>query len=151
MQARILEWGTISFSRGAPWPRDQTHIAWISCIGWQILYHGTIWGFALAFLSSSLHCFLLLSVCVLSASSCQLACFCPFFPALESSRVSLTLNGNSSTLRQILGKNIISDNNMRDLTWLQSFDTRFQTPACICNKHHKCLFPATLICWSLDD
>ena len=35
LQARILEWVAISFSRGSPWPRDQTHV---SCIGKQILY-----------------------------------------------------------------------------------------------------------------
>ena len=35
-QARILEWVAIPFSRGSPWPRDQTRI---SCIGRQILYH----------------------------------------------------------------------------------------------------------------
>ena len=33
LQARILEWGTISFSRGSSWPRDQTHISCISCTG----------------------------------------------------------------------------------------------------------------------
>ena len=30
LQARILEWVAISFSRGASWPRDQTHV---SCTG----------------------------------------------------------------------------------------------------------------------
>ena len=34
-QARILEWLTISFSRGSSQPRDQTHI---SCTGRQIRY-----------------------------------------------------------------------------------------------------------------
>ena len=37
-QARILEWVAISFSRGSFWPRDGTHISWISCNGRQILY-----------------------------------------------------------------------------------------------------------------
>ena len=36
LQARILEWVAISFSRGSSWPRDQTCV---SCIGRQILYH----------------------------------------------------------------------------------------------------------------
>ena len=35
-QAIILEWVTMSFSRGFSQPRDQTHV---SCIGRQILYH----------------------------------------------------------------------------------------------------------------
>ena len=35
-QASILEWITISISRGSFWPRDLTYI---SCIGRQILYH----------------------------------------------------------------------------------------------------------------
>ena len=34
-QARILEWVTMSFSRGSSWPRDGTHVF---CIGRQILY-----------------------------------------------------------------------------------------------------------------
>ena len=29
LQARVLEWGAISFSRGSSQPRDQT---WVSCI-----------------------------------------------------------------------------------------------------------------------
>ena len=36
LQARILEWVVISFSRGSSWPKDQTHD---SCIGKWILYH----------------------------------------------------------------------------------------------------------------
>ena len=30
LQARILEWATISFSRGSSWPRNQTQVAWIT-------------------------------------------------------------------------------------------------------------------------
>ena len=41
---KILEWVAISFSRGSSWPRDQTHISSISCIGRRILYHWAIWG-----------------------------------------------------------------------------------------------------------
>ena len=37
LQARILEWVAIPFSRGSSWPRDQT---WISCIAGRFL---TIW------------------------------------------------------------------------------------------------------------
>ena len=36
LQARILEWVAIPFSRGCSQPRDQT---WVSCIGRQIIYH----------------------------------------------------------------------------------------------------------------
>ena len=38
-QARILEWLTISFSRGSSWLRDWTCTSCISCIGRRILYH----------------------------------------------------------------------------------------------------------------
>ena len=38
LQARILQWVPICFSRGSSLPRDQT---WVSCLGRQILYH---WG-----------------------------------------------------------------------------------------------------------
>ena len=40
LQARILEWVAISFSRGSSWPRDRT---WISLFSWQILYHWATW------------------------------------------------------------------------------------------------------------
>ena len=36
LQARILEWLAVPFSRGASRPRDQTLV---SCTGKQILYH----------------------------------------------------------------------------------------------------------------
>ena len=39
LQARILELVAISYSRESFWPKDQTHISWISCIGRWILYH----------------------------------------------------------------------------------------------------------------
>ena len=42
-QARILEQVAISSSRGSSWPRDRTHISFISCIGRQIFYHCTTW------------------------------------------------------------------------------------------------------------
>ena len=32
-QARMLEWVATSFSRGSSWPKDQTHISWVSFIG----------------------------------------------------------------------------------------------------------------------
>ena len=41
--ARILEWVTISYSRGSSQPRDWTHVSCISCIGSQILYHCATW------------------------------------------------------------------------------------------------------------
>ena len=33
LQARILEWGAIAFSRGSSPPRDQTQVSCSSCIG----------------------------------------------------------------------------------------------------------------------
>ena len=39
LQARILEWVAISYSRGSSRPRYQTCISYISCIGRQILCH----------------------------------------------------------------------------------------------------------------
>ena len=32
LQARILEWVAIPYSRGSSWPRDQTLISYVSCI-----------------------------------------------------------------------------------------------------------------------
>ena len=40
-QAKILEQVAIIFSRGSSWPRDQTHISWVSCTAKRILHH---WG-----------------------------------------------------------------------------------------------------------
>ena len=37
LQARILEWLAILFSRESSWPRDQTCVPYISCIGRQVL------------------------------------------------------------------------------------------------------------------
>ena len=39
LQARILEWVVIPFSRGCSQPRDGTLISCVSCIGRQIIYH----------------------------------------------------------------------------------------------------------------
>jgi len=39
LQARILKWVAMPFSRGSSQPRDQTRISYISCTGRQILYH----------------------------------------------------------------------------------------------------------------
>ena len=40
LQARILVWVAICFSRGSSWPRDQT---WIYIIGRKTLYHWATW------------------------------------------------------------------------------------------------------------
>ena len=39
LQARILEWVAIPFSRASSQPRNQTCISYVSCIGRQVLYH----------------------------------------------------------------------------------------------------------------
>ena len=39
LQARMLDWVAIPFSRGLSWPRDQTHVSYVSGIGRQLLYH----------------------------------------------------------------------------------------------------------------
>ena len=39
LQARILEWAVMPFSRGSSWPRDPTRISSVSCISRQVLYH----------------------------------------------------------------------------------------------------------------
>ena len=42
-QARILKWVAISYSKGSSWPKDQTHIFCVFCIGRWVLYHCTTW------------------------------------------------------------------------------------------------------------
>ena len=39
LQARILQWVAMPFSRGSSWPRDWTHVF---CIGRWVLYHWAI-------------------------------------------------------------------------------------------------------------
>ena len=39
LQAGILESVAMPTSRGSSWPRDQTHIAYVSCTGRWVLYH----------------------------------------------------------------------------------------------------------------
>ena len=39
LQTRIVEWVTISSSRGSSQPRDRTHLSYVSCIGKQVLYN----------------------------------------------------------------------------------------------------------------
>ena len=43
LQARILEWVAVFFSRRSSQPRDRTRVSWVSCIGRQILYHCATW------------------------------------------------------------------------------------------------------------
>ena len=43
LQARILEWVVIPFSRGSFWPRDRTRVSYVSCIGRWVLYHCATW------------------------------------------------------------------------------------------------------------
>ena len=60
LQARILEWVAISFSRASSWPRDWNCVSYISCTGRRVLYHRqqlghqvglyeTFWGAAMLF------------------------------------------------------------------------------------------------------
>ena len=37
LQARILEWISMPSSRESFWPRDWTHVSWVSCIGRWVL------------------------------------------------------------------------------------------------------------------
>ena len=39
LQARILEWVAIPFSRGSSRPRDGTRVSYVSCVGRRVLYH----------------------------------------------------------------------------------------------------------------
>ena len=42
LQARILEWVSISFSRWSFWPRDRTHVSCVSCIAGEFFTHWAI-------------------------------------------------------------------------------------------------------------
>ena len=38
LQARILEWVAMSYSKASSLARDQSHMSYISCVGNQVLY-----------------------------------------------------------------------------------------------------------------
>ena len=42
-QARLLVWVAVYFSRVSSWPRDQTHVSCVSCIGRQVIYNWDTW------------------------------------------------------------------------------------------------------------
>ena len=43
-QARILEWVGILSSRRSSWPRNRTHVSYVTCIGRRVLYHCSLPG-----------------------------------------------------------------------------------------------------------
>ena len=67
LQARILQWVTISFSRGSS---QTTFLSWVSCVGRRILYHLSHQG--------SPHMYVCVCVCV---SVCVCVCICSRFLA----------------------------------------------------------------------
>ena len=63
LQARILEWIAIAFSRRSSQPRNRTCVSYISCINKQILYHMSHQGSPMEILMGSFyktlyHCFI---------------------------------------------------------------------------------------------
>ena len=44
LQARILEQVAMPSSRGSSWPRDWTHVSYVSWIGWWVLSHLCLFG-----------------------------------------------------------------------------------------------------------
>ena len=49
LQARILEWGAMPPSRGSSWPRDRTHVSYVSCTGRRIFATSATWEAQLIF------------------------------------------------------------------------------------------------------
>ena len=43
LQARMVEWVAITSARGSSWPREQTHISYVSWNDRQVLYTSAIW------------------------------------------------------------------------------------------------------------
>ena len=43
LQARIMEWVAISYSKGSSWPRDQTCVSCVSCIAGKFFTHWATW------------------------------------------------------------------------------------------------------------
>ena len=93
LQARILDWVAISFSRGSSWPRDRTHVSCVSCIGRLVLYHCATWE---AWLN-------LRQMCV---SQCRTYFVSPTFAAKESGkcRFQFTYIGRTQSIEWRLRK-----------------------------------------------
>ena len=49
VQARIPEWVAMPSSRGSSWPRDWTHVSYVSHTGSQVLYHWCHMGFCFVY------------------------------------------------------------------------------------------------------
>ena len=77
-QARLLQWVSISFSRGSSWLKDQTCI---SCIGRQILYHWDI---------RELHPFIVDFHNKFTSCWCKVQCECDFHAVLQGPRIPLS-------------------------------------------------------------
>ena len=56
LQARILDWIAISFSRGSSQPGDWTCISYVSCVGRQVLYHWSHLGSPYMYIYILIHC-----------------------------------------------------------------------------------------------
>ena len=69
LQARVLEWVVLSFSRGSSQPRDQTHV---SCIGRRVLYHSSPQGGPFSYLP---YCQSLITSTLTSLIHLELSCF----------------------------------------------------------------------------
>ena len=91
--ARILEWVSISFSRGSSWPWEQTCL---SCIGRQILYHQHYLAFIIERVSSW-HCL------PLDKRKSQVGLFMNILPWLRLAVVTKHVFFFTLRVRKILG------------------------------------------------
>ena len=55
LQARILEWVAIPFSKGSFWPRDQTCIFFVSCITGRFFIQQVTWEANLSYINPNMH------------------------------------------------------------------------------------------------
>ena len=107
LQARILEWFAISFSRASSQLRDWTHIFYVSCICRQVLYRCTTWEALLIYLFFSL----LMSPIGEHSYGTQISLhFLPiqrgsshFFPRFWSHKVSSHISSKLRTISQTSG------------------------------------------------
>ena len=108
-QARILEWGAISYSGGSF--RDWTQVSCIPCIGWQILCPCTTWGAPLIKqIYKALASFRAFEIPLPFTSTCLLpsnVCFCWYpwslYPTRNTSPLLVTLSVTSSCILLFCG------------------------------------------------
>ena len=108
LQARILRWVAVPFSRGSSQPRDQTHISYVSCIGRQILlslcHLGSLRAGIVAVLVYSVHFSSVQFSCSVMSDSAT--------PWITARQAPLSITNSRSSLRLMSIESVMPSNHL---------------------------------------